>query len=224
MAFSLLYTNLAGPMGDINTSAGLVAEAGMAGVIAANSTTGDPEVQLASSGTTGTLGLIDDAKTTSFSATVVNELVASGQTTLAHANIVAAGDTSVLDSDSGTVTLTSRVNGTVTVSGVDPNTPAKVSYSFLIPGKSGDDSTLGSGKCTIWLQDGEYSTDVYELSDATNVTSYTVGAKLYVSDNTYGQQGRLTTRDQSGVIVAYVTKAPTAGNPRLNFYWKPSTT
>ncbi len=223
MGFKLLYTNLAGPLGDINVSAGLVAQAGQIGFITGNSSTGDPEVQLASSGTTGTLGVIDDNKTTSFTASVVNEVVASGQTTLAHANIIAASDSSVLDSSSGTVTLTSRVNGTITVAGVAPSDTTEVSYSYVIPGKAGDDTTLASGKCTIWMQDGEYSTDVYELSSATVVSSYTVGASLYVADDSAGQQGRLTTRDQDGVVVGYVTKAPTAGNPFLNFYFKPVT-
>lgn len=217
MSFKLLYTNLSGPQGDINVSAGLVAEAGMFGFITPNSTTGDPEVQLATSGTTGLLGVIDDNKTSSFSATVVGEVVASGATALAHANIIAASDSSVLASPSGTVTLTSRTNGTIAVTGLVPGSTTTVSYSYVIPGKAGDDTTLASGKCTIWLQEGEYSTDVYELSDAVVISSYVVGASLRVADNTYGQQGRLTTRG-AGTVVAYVTKAPTAGNPFLNFF------
>jgi hypothetical protein len=219
MAFKLLYTNLAGPLGDINVSAGLVAEAGMIGVIMPNSTTGDPEVDLATSGTTGLVGIIDDNKTTSFSATVVDEIVASGQTALAHANVIAASDTSSLATVSGTVTLTSRVNGTITVSSLAPGTTTGVTYSYVIPGKAGDDTTLASGKCTIWLQEGEYSTDVYESSSAVVLSSYIVGALLYAADNTYGMQGRLTTRVQ-GNAVAYVSKSPTAGNPFLNFYKK----
>ncbi len=219
MAFKLLYTNLAGPLGDINVSAGLVAEAGMVGFITPNSTTGDPEVQLATSGTTGLVGIIDDNKTTSFSATVVAEVVASGQTALAHANVIAASDSSVLASPSGTITLSSRTNGTIVVTNMVPGSTTTVSYSYVIPGKAGDDTTLASGKCTIWLQEGEYSTDVYELSSAVLLSAYIVGALLYPADNLYGQQGRLTTRVQ-GSAVAYVSKAPTAGNPFLNFYKK----
>ena len=213
MSFKLLYTNLAGPMGDINVSAGLVAEAGMIGVISGNSSTGDPEVILATSGTTGLVGIIDDNKTTSFSATVVNEVVASGQTALSlnNANIVAASDSAVLASPSGTITLSSRVNGTIVVTGMAPSTTTTVSYSYVIPGKAGDDTTLASGKCTIWLQEGEYSTDVYELSNGVLLSTYTVGAPLYVADTLYGQQGRLTSR-VGQLKVARVTKAPTAGN------------
>lgn len=215
--FKLLYTNLAGPLGDINVSASLVAEAGMIGQIAANASTGDPEVILYASGCAATnklIGLIDDQKTSSFSATVVNEAVASGATYLAHSNIIAASDSAVLDSTGATVTLTSRVNGTI----VATTGTASVSYSYVIPGKAGDDTTLASGKCTIWLQEGEYATDVFELGGAATLSSYAVGAPLYVADAAYGQAGRLTSRSVDGVIVAYVTKAPTAGNPVINFY------
>lgn len=217
MSFKLLYTNLSGPQGDINVSAGLVAEAGMFGFITPNATTSDPEVQLATSGTTGLVGIIDDNKTTSFSATAVNEVVASGAVALAHANIISSGVGAQLTSPSGTITLTSAVNGTITVSGLVPGSTTTVSYSYIIPGKAGDDTTLASGKCTIWLQEGEYSTDVYELASTVALSSYVVGAALYVADNTNGQQGRLTTR-VGAEKVAYVTKAPTAGNPFLNFF------
>jgi len=216
MAFNLIYTNLAGPLGDINVSAALVAEAGQVGFITPNATTGDPEVQLATSGTTGMLGIIDDNKTSTFSATAVNEPVASGQTALKHANLVSA-DGDGLSSDSGTVNVVSAVNGTVLASGIDPNTPANVSYGYVIAGKAGDDTTLASGKCTIWLAEGEYSTDVFELDATVLLSSYTVGTDLRVADNTFGQQGRLTTRG-AGSVVAQVTKAPTAGNPVLNFF------
>jgi hypothetical protein len=217
MSFKLLYTNLSGPQGDINVSAGLVAEAGMFGFITPNATTGDPEVQLATSGTTGLVGIIDDNKTTSFSATAVNEVIASGATALAHANIISSGVGAQLTSPSGTIILTSAVNGTITVSGLVPGSTTTVSYSYIIPGKAGDDTTLASGKCTIWLQEGEYSTDVYELAGNVVLSSYVVGASLYVADNINGQQGRLTTRVGQDKV-AYVTKAPTAGNPFLNFF------
>lgn len=222
--FKLLYTNLAGPLGDINVSAGLVAEAGMVGYIAANATTGDPEAALVASSGLHLVGIIDDQKTSSFTATVIGEVVASGSVTLAHANIVAASETSVINSAAGTVTLTSATNGTATVTGIAPGATTTVNYSYVIPGKAGDDTTLASGKCTIWLQEGEYATDVYELTSTVTASSYSVGTPLYVS-NTTGQKGRLTTGSgagtyDSGLVVGYVTKAPTAGNPVMNFYKK----
>ena len=218
--FKLIYTQLAGPQGDINVSAGLVGEAGMVGIISPNSLTGDPEVVLYASGaaaTNGLVGIIDDQKTSSFSATVISEVVASGATALAHANVIAAADTSVLTSvPASYAILTSRTNGTINAA----SGACTVSYSYVIPGKAGDDTTLASGKCTIWLAEGEYSTDVIELGTGTVLSSYVVGAPLYVADNAYGQQGRLTTRNVDGKVWAYVTKAPTAGNPVINFFKK----
>ncbi len=234
--FKLLYTNLAGPMGDINVSAGLVAQAGMVGIINPNATTGDPEVWLYTSGATTNgvnapsgdtlVGIIDDQKTSSFSATVVGEVVASGQTALAHANIIASGNGATLAVASGTgnapstvsVTVSSLVNGTITVAGVAASAPVTVTYSYIIPGKAGDDTTLASGKCTIWLQEGEYATDVFETSNGVELSTYVVGAPLYVADNLYGMAGWLTTRSVDGVKVAVITKAPTAGNPVINFF------
>jgi hypothetical protein len=218
MAFNLIYTNLAGPLGDINVSAGLVAEAGQVGVIVDNAVTGDPEVQLASSGTTGMLGIIDDNKTATFTATAVNETVVSGQSALVHANLVQA-DGEDLSTDQGTITIASAVNGTIVPAVLDPFTPANVSYGYIIAGKAGDDTTLASGKCTIWLAEGEYSTDVFELASTVLLSSYTVGTDLYVADNTNGQEGRLTSNNTlGGPSVATVTKAPTAGNPVMNFF------
>ncbi len=219
MSFSLVYTNLAGPLGNINVSSDLTAEAGMIGYIAANATTGDPEVKLANSGTTGLIGIIDDNKTSSFTATVVNEVVVSGQTALAHANLV--DDTVSLSNPggSGSVSVTSQTNGTITVADIDPNdTSCTVSYGYIIPGKAGDDTTLASGRCTIWLAEGEYATDVYEVASGVAASTYTVGTLLYVADDTYGQQGRLTTRTIGAQAVGRVTKAPTAGNPVMNFF------
>ena len=220
MGFNLIYTNLAGPLGDINVSAGLVAEAGMVGVIAPNATTGDPEVILATSGvyaSSNLVGIIDDNKTSTFTATAVNEVVAAGQTALKHANLVQANN-DVLASPSGTVTVNSAVNGTIVVTGMTAGTTTPVSYGYIIAGKAGDDTTLASGKCTIWLAEGEYSTDVFELDTSVPISSYVVGADLYVADDAFGQQGRLTARNTLGTNVATVTKAPTAGNPVMNFF------
>ena len=228
MAFKLLYENTAAPQGDFLVDPNLVAEAGMLGVVSGTTTgspTGLPMVVLGFSGVTGLVGIIDENKTTQFIAAVIGEAVVSGQTTLAHANLVAT--TFAVSTGLGTTTpqtnaatLSSATNGTITgISGT-----AAVNYSYVIPGKAGDDTTLASGKCTIWLQEGEYATDVYELTSTVTVSSYTVGAALYVS-NTTGQIGRLTTASgagsyDSGLVVGYVTKAPTAGNPVMNFYKK----
>jgi len=213
MSFKLLYTNTSAAQGDINVDPNLVAEAGMVGYVNDNGS-GVPQVSLATSGTSGKLfGIIDENKTTAFAAGVVNELVASGQTTLAHANLVSGSFNSL----SGTTVVSSYVNGTIVASVVASGASDPVSYSYYIPGKAGDDTTLASGKCTIWLQPGEFSTDIYEISNSVSESTYSVGTALYVS-TTAGMQGRLTTH-VAGLQVGFVTKAPTAGNPFMNFYW-----
>ena len=213
MAFKLLYTNLAGPQGDFLVNSAAVFEAGMVGIVSGTSA-GDPEVLVAWSGATGLLGIIDDNKTTQFYADVVSEVVVSGQTTLAHSNLIQAS----FNSDNVDVVLASAVNGTVT-NALSPGETAGVSYSYVIPGKAGDDTTLGSGKCTLWLQEGEYATDIYEVSSVTAPADYTVGTLLYAADGLYGQAGRLTRR-VGQQAVAYVTKRPTAGNPYMHFFKK----
>jgi hypothetical protein len=166
---------------------------------------------LAEEATTGLIGVIDDNKTTTFLATVKGEAVTTtgAGVALAHANVIA--DTFATGTTGGaTATLTNATNGlmNVTATGV-------VSYSYIIPGKAGDDTTLASGKCTLWLQPGEYSTDVYEVASVSGVAlAYAVGSALKVS-----AQSKLTGDTMApGVTVAYVTKSPSAGNPFLNFY------
>lgn len=203
MAFKLLYTNLAGPQGDFLVDPAASFEAGQVGKLVDSN--GLPQVALAAAAASGTLlGIIDDNKTSQFVATVVNEAVGTGTTLLNHANIVVG----TFASSGSTTTLTSATNGAVTASADD-----LVSYSYYIPGKAGDDTTLASGKCTLWLQPGEYATDVYEVATSSSgVIAYAVGAQLYSSANS-----KLTT-EAGNVVVGYVTKAPSAGNPFLNFY------
>ena len=141
---------------------------------------------------------------------VNGETVVSGQTTLAHANVVT--NTFGLQAGSSTpgITLSSATNGTI----AGASGTASVNYSYVIPGKAGDDTTLGSGKCTLWIQAGEFATDIYEtLTYGGAVQTYNVNASLYVSGN-----GKLTTENGGGVKVGYVTKSPSAANPFLNFY------
>jgi hypothetical protein len=211
MAFKLLYTNLAGPQGDFLVDPTLTFEQGQIGFLTGTSTgtpTGLPMVEVANSGISNTiLGIIDDNKTTQFLAAVWNETITSGQTTLAHANVVSG----TFIPNAALCYITDHTNGTITNTGA----ATSVNYSYIIPGKAGDDTTLASGKCTLWLQSGEYATDVYETMNqqgAGTATVYAVGAKLYVSKN-----GKLTP-EVGLTVVGYVTKAPSAGNPFLNFY------
>lgn len=215
MAFKLLYENTASPQGDFLVDPNLVAEAGMVGVVSGTTTgspTGLPLVVLGFSGVAGLVGIIDENKTTQFIAAVAGEVVVSGQTTLAHANLV----TNTFAASGASISLASATNGTIT----NTNTGTSlVNYSYIIPGKAGDDTTLGSGKCTLWIQAGEFATDIYETlgTDGTTVLAYAVNDALYCSSN-----GKLTkatgTAPASWQVIGRVTKAPSAANPFLNFY------
>jgi len=229
MSLELLHTNETAPQNNMDVSQSLIGEAGMVGQIAPNELNGNPEVILYTSGiaTNKLVGLIAQGKDSSFSSIVIDEAVFSGQSVLPHADIITKQDGVLLSSfgggGSGTATLITKVNGQIQVSGVDPNDDSfKVSYSFVIPGKGGDDTTLAAGKCTLWLQEGEYQTDVFEVAEDVLSSDYYVGAPLYSADDKFGQKGRLTVRDLSiawgSAIVGYVTKPPTAGQPRLHFY------
>jgi hypothetical protein len=86
-----------------------------------------------------------------------------------------------------------------------------VSYTYQIPNISGDDSTLASGKVTIWFQRGIFQTDKYETNQR-----YPLNAILFVSPN-----GMLTTEQPSEEHpgVAIVTGPPTALFSTLEFEW-----
>lgn len=230
MAFKLLYTNLAGPQGDFLVDSAVSFEAGMLGKLTGTST-GLPQVTLAGAAVgTQAVGIIDDNKTSQFIATVVNEAVASGATVLSHANIV-SGTLVVGSSVGAAIAGFNYTNGAFSTATSNTGT---ASYSYYIPGKAGDDTTLASGKCTLWIQPGEYATDVYEVAANTGTAiSYSVGAPLYSSSNSKltttaavavtvnatGTGGSVTVPNSAGsTLVGYVTKAPSAGNPFLNFY------
>ena len=168
---------------------------------------------LAGTGNT-VLGIIDDNKTTQFLATVNAEVVPSGSANLNNANVVSG--TLVVTAGGASVNVAgfSYTNGAF--ASATTSTGVTVNYSYVIPGKAGDDTTLASGKCTLWLQPGEYSTDIYEVATGTGTAvAYTVGGSLYTSANS-----KLTSvnPNSSGTRIGFVTKVPTNGNPFLNFY------
>jgi len=202
------------------------------------SPTGLPQVILASSGS-NMIGVIDENKTTQFIASVVGETVlTTGIAGGATANVINLNNSNIVVGTFSTGTanclLISAANGTCS-----GTTAGTVNYSYVIPGKAGDDTTLASGKCTLWLQEGEYATDVYEVGmgsatagialSGTPVQDYTVGNHLLCSTNgklcnTWTTPTIAYAADTSGcTIVGYVTKTPSAGNPFLHFYLKNTT-
>lgn len=84
-------------------------------------------------------------------------------------------------------------------------------YSYYVPNLPGDDTTLGSGRVTIWYTRGVYETDMYETA-----VPYVVNSTLFVSAN-----GKLTSEqslpNQPGMALCMVP--PTTINPFLQFLW-----
>jgi hypothetical protein len=86
-----------------------------------------------------------------------------------------------------------------------------VSYTYQVPNVPGDDSTLGSGRVTVWFSRIIAQTDQYDTS-----VRYPVNANLFVNE-----RGLLTTRqiNSNYPAVAIVTGPPTSINSALEFLW-----
>lgn len=84
-------------------------------------------------------------------------------------------------------------------------------YIYKIASRPGDDSTIGSGKITIYYQRGIYATDQFDTKSI-----YPLNATLYV-----GLDGRLTTTQPTTTHpgIAVVTGPPGATNGTLEFMW-----
>jgi hypothetical protein len=95
--------------------------------------------------------------------------------------------------------------------GVPDSIRTVVSYTYQIPNVSGDDSTAGSGRLTVWFQRGIFQTDVYETNQR-----YPLNSILFVSEN-----GRLTSSQPTDEYpgVAMVTGPPVAAFSTLEFMW-----
>jgi hypothetical protein len=183
---------------------------------------------------TAPIGIIDDIKTVAFTNVSWNEIIIvpatgvlnpSGQLVtpidikaeLRKPNIIS-------NSFSSTVNVVlNQVNGVITfVAGTvlnfdllgtgQPNAIRTiVNYTYQVPNIPGDDSTLGSGRMTVWFNRMFFQTDQYETNQ-----QYPVRQNLYVSET-----GFLTTRRPSNIhpAVGMVTAPPTQQNPMIECFW-----
>ncbi len=182
---------------------------------------------------TAPFGIIDDIKTTAFTAPVNDEIVvipaagefdgynwialAEASQELYNANIVANSFVAdypglrlnpvngILKAPAGTI-LNYSTAGTSEFDAIR----TRVKYAHYIPNMAGEDSTVGSGRVTVWWSRGIFQTDQYEMS------AFSVNAALFVS-----ARGKFTTEQtisgQPGVAMCIVP--PTAHNPFLEFIW-----
>lgn len=86
-----------------------------------------------------------------------------------------------------------------------------VNYTYQVPNIPGDDSTIGSGRMTIWFARGFFQTDQFETSQI-----YPVNANLYCNEH-----GLFTTRRPSPIhpAIAIVSAPPTPLNGMLELMW-----
>ena len=176
---------------------------------------------------TAPIGIIDDVKTNAFNASAVDEVVIAGpiagvpgpggqlvtpvdvKTELANAGIDAAS----FVSDPVDVDLVPRNGVVIFLAGTPLNLDADgdgipdsirtvVSYVYQVPNVPGDDSTVGSGRVTVWFQRFIGQTDQFDTTQR-----YPINANLFV-----GEDGKLTTRqpseDHPGIAI--VSGTPTS--------------
>lgn len=86
-----------------------------------------------------------------------------------------------------------------------------VNYQYQVPNVPGDDSTMGSGRITVWFDRMWFQTDQYETNQ-----QYPIGANLFVSE-----KGLFTTRKPSEFhpAVAMVSAPPTTTYNQLEVFY-----
>lgn len=180
------------------------------------------------------MGIIDDIKTNAFTAPSVDEIVrvavtnpvVNGQGQLvtpvdikvelenpnvAPSSFVSEVDVELIPRNGVIVFLAGTpLNFSFTDSDVPDGLKTRVSYTYQIPNVPGDDSTLASGRVTVWTQRIIAQTDMYDTS-----CRYPVNAALYVNE-----RGMLTTRrisEEEYPGIAIVTGPPVSIHQALEF-------
>lgn len=191
--------------------------------------------QIVATVSTGTapIGIIDDIKTKAFSSVSWNEVitvpavgVSSGgglvtpidiKAELKYPNVTASSFISTVNVEliptNGVIVFLAGtpLNYDLTGSGTVNAIRTIVNYTYQIPNIPGDDSTMGSGRVTVWFQRMFFTTNRIETNQV-----YPVKANLYVSE-----VGLLTTRRPSEIhpAVAMVCAPPTSTQTSLEALW-----
>lgn len=187
------------------------------------------------------IGIIDDIRTQAFTQSVIDEEIivemitsfdgynwvntATAKQEIKNSNIVPSSFR-YLNADGSTPpaglslnpvngVLQAQVGAIANYQTLDSNHPNAIRvmlrYAFYIPNIPGEDSTLGSGRITIWFTRGIFQTDQYEM------VPYQVNATLFVS-----VAGKLTSErtksNQPGVAICLIP--PTAHNTMMEFLWQ----
>jgi len=184
---------------------------------------------------TAPYGIIDDINTAAFTEPVTDEVVIipvvgahdgygnyvsvmEAMKTLQFANIVRSSFTCDVEG-----LILNDVNGVVIApeatplnfdsdgDGVPDSIKVIVSYTYRIANIPGDNTTIGSGRMTVWFQRGIFETDQFDTKQR-----YIVNATLFCN-----AEGMLTTAQptSSHPGIAMVTGPPTGINNTLEFLW-----
>ncbi len=205
----------------------------MPGMVAQLTVIGNTVMATVSDGT-APFAIIDEIRTKSFSAVSWNEVIiqpVSGVLSggkfistvdvmcpLAHPNIISNSFTStvkgVLNPNNGIITFLAgtELNFDLTGTGTPDSIKAVVNYTYNIPNMPGEDSTMGSGKVTLY-----YDRFIFETATFETNCSYVVNASIYCSEN-----GLLTSRRPSiyHPAIGMVTSPPSPiGNSMLECIW-----
>lgn len=203
------------------------------GMVAELTVIGNQVMATVSNGT-APLGIIDDVKTRAFSQVSWNEVVvvsvpnpdptSNGPVTpvdikaeLLHPYVASSSFQSTvavqLIPSNGVIVFPAgtKLNFDLIGSGTPNAIRTIVNYTYQVANIPGDDSTIASGRMTVWFNRMFAQTDQYESNQI-----YPVKANLYVSE-----KGILTTRRPSDrhPAVAMVTAPPTSSNASIEFLW-----
>ena len=183
---------------------------------------------------TAPFGIIDDINTSAFTAPVADEVVViplvavsdgynlvaavAAMKNIRFPNIVRSSFTTDVEG-----LILNEVNGIIEVpagtalnydsdgDGVLDSVRTIVSYVYRIANIPGDNTTIGSGRITIWFQRGIFETDQYDTKQR-----YVVNATLFCD-----AEGKLTTAQPTSNHpgIAMVTGPPSGINETLEFVW-----
>lgn len=193
------------------------------------------EIVCGTSDGTAPFGIIDDINTSAFTAPSKDEVIvipAVGVSdgygnyitpidvmkNLRFANIVRSSFSSdyeglILNDVNGIVTAPagSELNYDMDGDNIPDSIRTVVDYVYRIPNIPGENTTVGSGRMTVWFQRGIFETDQFDTTQR-----YAVNATLFVN-----AEGKLTTHQSSPNLpgVAMVTGPPSGITPTLEFIW-----
>lgn len=193
------------------------------------------EIMCGTSDGTAPFGIIDDINTQAFTAPSKDEVVVipavgvsdgygnyitpiEAMKNLRFSNIVRSSFTSDFDG----ITL-NDINGLISApagtrlnydsdgDGIPDSIRVIVDYVYRIPGIPGENTTVGSGRMTVWFQRGIFQTDQYDTTQR-----YAVNATLFVN-----AEGKFTTQQISPNHpgVAMVTGPPSGIDNTLELIW-----